>query len=71
MASREYLEYDPKQGWPAGADLFYECQRCKKILRSTPDINEWCECFNICIDIDAGRLAAKDESLVKLIRIRN
>ena len=28
----------------------------------------WCDCYNMCIDVDAGRLAAKDESLIKLIR---
>ena len=68
MAGKQYIDFDPKQGWPRGLDLFYECQRCHKALPSIPDGNMWCDCYNMCIDVDAGCLAAKDESLIKLIR---
>lgn len=68
MPARMYVDFDPRQGYPRGADLFYECQRCHKVLPSIPDGNIWCDCYNVTVDVDAGRLGVKDESLVKLIR---
>lgn len=67
----QYVEFDPKQGYPTGPDLAYECQRCHKIIPSMPQSNIWCDCYNLCVDVDAGRLAVKDDSLLKLLRIEN
>lgn len=64
-----YIEFDPKQGYPIGPELSYECLQCHKIVPSMPQDNIWCDCYNICVDIDAGRLAVKDDSLLRLVRI--
>ena len=65
----QYVEFDPKQGYPRGPDLSYECLRCHKIVPSMPQGNTWCDCYNLCIDVDAGRLAVKDDSLLRLVRV--
>jgi hypothetical protein len=65
----EAIDFDPKLGYPNGDDLFYECQRCKKLLPSRPDKNLWCDCYNLCVDVDAGRLAVRDNSLLKILRV--
>ena len=70
MPHESYVDFDPKQGWPCAADLFYECMRCHKVLPSMPNDNLWCDCYNLCIDVDAVRLGAEDESSIKLIRRR-
>jgi hypothetical protein len=67
--AKHYLEFDPKQGYPKGSDLWYECQRCHTILPSNPAENVYCKCYNIIIDVDAGRFGVQDDSLVKLLRI--
>jgi len=67
--TKQYIEFDPDQGYPQDDGLFYECQKCHKILPSMPEDNVWCDCYNLCIDVDAGRLAVKDNSLIRLVRI--
>jgi len=61
-----YLEFDSTKGYPTGPNLLYECEGCKKLVPSLPQNNTWCDCRNLCIDVDAGRLAVKDASLLKL-----
>jgi hypothetical protein len=69
--SKQYIEFDHKQGYPSGPDLFYECQRCGKMLPSMAKDNVWCDCYNLCVDVDFGRLAVQDDSLVRLVRLTN
>ena len=57
------------QGYPLGPDLFYQCTNCGDILPSMPGDNLWCSCYMLAIDIDAGRLALKDDGQIKLLRI--
>ncbi len=52
-----------------GPDLFYECQRCRAVLPSMPKENVNCICYNMGIDVDAGRFASNNDSLIKLLRI--
>lgn len=68
MSVQKYVDFDPRQGYLRAADLFYECQQCHKVLPSIPDSNVWCDCYNLMVDIDAGRLGVQNESQVKLIR---
>ncbi len=63
-----YVEFDPKTGFPRAPDLYYECQKCHTLLSSSPNDNTHCECFNIRIDVDAGRMAVEDHLLVRLVR---
>lgn len=39
------------------------------MLHSISEKNIWCDCYNLCIDADAGRFAVQDDNLVKLIRV--
>lgn len=59
---RMYLELDPREGYPAGKDIEYECGLCGGIVASMP-ANEvaWdCGCRNVRVDGDAGRVSVDD-----------
>ena len=64
--NRTYHSYNPKQGYPAGSNLYYECQKCGDVVPSLPKDSIFCSCRNIAIDVDYGRISIKDYSLVKL-----
>jgi len=61
-----YIEYDFSKGWPAGEDLFYECQLCGVIVSTIQDGE--CNCGNIYVDVSSARAGAKDESKVRLVQ---
>lgn len=66
---KTYVEFNAGAGFPQGADLYYECQECHTLLSSSPNDNTHCACFNIRIDVEAGRMAVRDHALVRLVRI--
>ena len=71
-APKQHVAFDPKLGYPRGPHLFYECLECGGVLPSMPKDNDCCACYNIRIDVDAGRLAVKDGTKLKLFsRSRN
>ena len=51
------LMFQSSAGWPAGADLYYQCGICGDIVASQPAESSMCTCRNIRIDIDYGRFA--------------
>jgi hypothetical protein len=57
MTRRDYLDFDPARGYPAGARIGYECGLCGATLPSlsTPPEGR-CDCGNVGVDIDAGRV---------------
>ena len=63
---RNYVNFNPRDGYPAKLGLFYECTRCGDVVASVPKDNIGCKCDNIFIDVDAGRIAVRDVSQVKL-----
>ena len=65
MAEKD-VEFDPRQGFPAGKFLFYECGICGDTMPSMPDRTTACACRNVVIDVDAGRISVKDESKLRL-----
>lgn len=67
----KYADFDPAQGYPRGPDLFYECQQCHMMISSMSEENVSCKCFNLRLDADAGRLAVRDNLLIKLVRIES
>ncbi len=69
IAMKTYVDIDPQAGYPRGPDLFYECQICRSMLSSMPNDNIHCACLNIRIDVEAGRMAVRDQSRIKLVRI--
>lgn len=66
---RSYHNFDPTSGYPAGSNLFYECQRCGEIVPSRPQDSTHCQCRNIMIDVDYGRIKIQDAARVKLFSI--
>src|SRR4051812_10984200 len=66
-----YRTFDPKTGYPAGADLFYECQKCGGSISSQPAKSMACKCRNITIDVEAGRISVQDQAHVKLFSVKN
>lgn len=65
---KRYIEKDPVSGFPRGVGIYYECQKCGRVLDSMSRENVRCDCSNIVVDVDAGRLGIQDNSLVKALR---
>lgn len=63
--TRQYLSFDRQQGYPAGPGIYLECGRCGEILPSAPPDSMMCRCRNIRIDVDGGRLAVADDTLLR------
>lgn len=64
---RNYItSFDPRKARPSRVGLFYECTICGDVIPSKPSDSLGCKCGNIFIDIDAGRLAIKDQDAVRL-----
>lgn len=63
---RSYHNFNPSAGYPAGSNLFYECQRCGEAIPSRPPDSIYCRCRNIMIDVDYGRITIQDHAMVKL-----
>lgn len=70
-SKREYRAFDPNFGYPTGPDLFYECLRCGRVLASRPGDSTSCECRNIVIDVDYGRIAIRDVGQARLFAKAN
>jgi hypothetical protein len=66
---QQYVAIDPTQGYPTGDNLYYECQLCHEAVPSLPKDKSHCECYNVRIDMDAGRIAVNDLTKVKLLQI--
>lgn len=65
-SKRNYIAFNPSDGYPARLGHFYECMRCGDVVPSVPKETGGCRCDNIFIDVDAGRIAVKDVSRLKL-----
>lgn len=63
---KRYLNFNPKDGYPAAKNIFYECSRCGGVIPSMPDDSLCCSCRNVCIDIDAGRVSVKNDDDLKI-----
>lgn len=63
---RIYLEFNPANGFPAGANLWYECLKCGQVVLSRPDDSTSCRCRNIMIDVDYGRINIQKPQQVRL-----
>lgn len=71
MANSKYIEFDSASGYPSGSFVFYECIKCGGILPSLPDRGIGCSCRNIFIDVDAGRISIKDDSLLRIFESKD
>lgn len=72
------VPFDPKKGYPVGPHRyfkgypvgphrFYKCLICSEVLPSRPKDSMQCRCGNVFIDVDAGRMGARDESKIRLL----
>jgi len=48
---------------PGGGTQYYS------ILRSNPTDNKYCVCGNVSIDVDAGKVGAKNDQLLRVLQI--
>lgn len=65
---KEYIDFNPTEGFPQGDDLFYECRSCKVEIPSRPAENLCCKCFNVFYDVDEGKFTVQDTSQLALFR---
>jgi hypothetical protein len=59
--------YHPNRAGPRGEDIYYGCLICGAVLPSDAEHAVNCKCYNLGIDVDAGRLAIQDSSQVVII----
>ncbi len=62
------VNFDPGAGYPAAADLYYECTLCASRDCSVPGDSAACGCGNVRIDVDSGRISVKDDRKIHLAR---
>jgi hypothetical protein len=63
------IEHQIGQPLPSSLSVFFQCTRCWTILCSKPIDNVYCKCGNLSIDVDYGRAGARDEKLLRVLRI--
>ena len=63
---KQYISFNPENGYPAGEKTFYECMGCGEVFLSMPDDSVVCKCRNVAIDIDYGRVSIKDHKKLKV-----
>lgn len=62
--NRAYINWTPRDGWPRGPFLNYECAICGKALPSKPRAEMKCRCGNLVVDV--GRIGADDETKIRI-----
>ena len=67
--NRDYLTFDSAVGYPMDRSLFYECIKCGDVVPSKPDDSTHCNCRNIMIDVDYGRMAVQEPANIRLFRV--
>jgi hypothetical protein len=63
---RRYFDFDPRQGYPAGDALYFECTACGGSMPSLPPESTQCACGNLAIDVDYGRVSVRDHSKMQI-----
>lgn len=62
--NRFYVNWRPRDGWPRGPFLNYECALCGESFASKQSQSSECKCGNVFVGPE--RIGAKDESKVRL-----
>ena len=63
------LEFDSNKGWPTAKNYFYKCEECGESIPSQPNKPSRCQCGNLFIDNEAGRLSAKQDDKISLYKV--
>lgn len=69
-SKREYVLERFSNGFPAEANIYYECMVCGAVLPSIPNSCIKCKCGNISIDIDYGRVSVIEQEKIKVFRLK-
>jgi hypothetical protein len=54
------VTFDLRSGFPAGTNLFYACDSCSDVVPSLPTESLGCSCGNLFVDVEFGRLGARE-----------
>jgi hypothetical protein len=65
----KHQKFNFKRGYPFAPNLFYECLECNELVHSAPKNCVACSCRNIIVDADAGRMAVRDDSQIRLVKL--
>lgn len=60
MIKKVYIENFRIDSPPVGMNVRYECLKCGSVLNSQPRNAVSCDCYNLIVDVDAGRFSVKD-----------
>ena len=63
--AKNYIQFDPATGYPAGSSVYYECTECGELLPSLPAYAVACKCRNIVVDADAGRVSVRKPEMFR------
>lgn len=66
--NRAYVNWSPRDGWPRGPFLHYECTLCGGAVPSKSRVATQCQCGNLFAD--AERVGAKEGAKVRLFEER-
>lgn len=59
--------FDPSSSNSFGRGIYYVCERCNSKLDSSGEHAVACKCCNLILDIDAGRISAKQPECVEIV----
>lgn len=65
----KYFSLDHSAGYPKEPSIWFEFAVCGGKLPSDPPSSIACKCRNIIVDVDAGRVAVKDRSSMRGLKI--
>ena len=63
------MGHKPGEPLPSSDLVFFQCVRCWTILESNPSVSDRCTCGNVSVDVDYSRAGARDEMLLRLLKI--
>lgn len=63
------IVFDPNSGFPIAREVVFECLQCHKIVPSMPKGSVSCQCGNVRIDADYGRITVGEVALIKAFRV--
>ena len=59
--------FSQNESHPVGRGIYYECLLCGARLDSSAPHAVACKCYNLILDIDAGRISAKNPDQVRIV----
>ncbi len=63
------LPLEKGKGYPTGETRVYHCLRCGNLILSLPSDSIGCDCNNVFIDVDAGRVIIEVVALFEILEL--